>query len=64
MTTKQLQPGTLVRFHPIIGGKDDGKTYTIRQLGKLGHGEVVAWLDGKSGCVSLKALSLAPVPVS
>ena len=45
-----------VRFHPIIGGKHDGKLYTVRATGQLGRRDV-AWLEEKSGCVAVEALS-------
>lgn len=49
--------GDIVRYHPIIGEGHDGRLYTVRDIGALGHGEIVAWLNGKPGCVALKALS-------
>jgi hypothetical protein len=48
-----------VHYHPFIGGDHDGKTYRIRHVGELDSGEEVAWLEGKAGCVSAKALSPA-----
>lgn len=54
---KEIKTGQRVRFHPIIGGKHDGKIYTVRQLGRLGDGRYVAWLNEKSGCVAIDALS-------
>ena len=51
--------GQIVRFHPIIGLKHDGKRYQIRALGAMyGGGPTVAWLVGKSGAVALEALSV------
>ena len=47
-----------VRYHPVIGGPDDGKTYTIRGIGCLPGNRHVAWLIGKVGYVSVEALSL------
>ena len=49
--------GDQVHFHPIIGGPDDGKVYTIRGIGCLPGNREVAWLVGKAACVSLEALS-------
>jgi hypothetical protein len=56
LSQQTITLGMRVRFHPIIGGKDDGKTYTVRALGEV-CGQQVAWLNGFSGCVALKALS-------
>jgi hypothetical protein len=50
--------GDPVRFHPVIGGNHDGRTYHIKGFTDLGHGERCAFLDGVSGCVSLRALSV------
>lgn len=49
--------GELVRYHPIIGGDHDGKLYEITAIDTLPSRRRVAWLKGKSGCVSLRALS-------
>jgi len=56
--TIDFKVGMTVLYHPIIGGEPDYWPYTIRHIAKLGHGESVAWLTGKSGCVVLSALSL------
>lgn len=53
----KIEPGMKVRFHPIVGGRHDGNVYTVSSVGQLGHGEEVAWLEGKRGCVALRALS-------
>ena len=50
------QKGSIVKYSPIIGGPPDGKLYTVREVGEL-HGRAVAWLSGKSGCVSVAALT-------
>lgn len=60
MRLEQLTVGQRVRFHPIIGGRHDGNLYLVRALGEL-HGCAVAWLEGKAGCVDVRALS-APRP--
>lgn len=49
-------PGSRVYYHPIIGESNDGKVYTVTDLGNLG-GRPVAWLKGKSGCVSIDSLT-------
>lgn len=48
--------GQMVYYHPIIGREHTGVKYKIRALGNL-HGEPVAWLEGKSGFVAVRALS-------
>ena len=55
-----IKVGDLVRYHPIIGGPDDGRYYTVSDVGVLAGDQMVAWLQGKSGCVSLAALSKKP----
>ena len=50
--------GDRVRYHPnVYASQHDGSLYVIAALDDLGHGENVAWLHGKSGCVPLKCLS-------
>lgn len=56
-----VEPGDIVRYHPIIGGPQSDETYRVKELGRLGHGEVVAWLHGKVGCVSLDALTFVKI---
>lgn len=53
----QLSLGMKVRFHPIIGGKHDGNLYTVVHIGEV-EGQRVAWIEGKRGCVDVRALSL------
>lgn len=54
-----MNVGDSVRYHPIIGRADDGRTYEVRALGEISDGRPVAWLVGKAGCVALNALSKA-----
>lgn len=55
---KQVTPGQLVRYHPIIGEDHDGKVYTVREMGNIPSARrPVAWLFEKRGCVMLEALS-------
>lgn len=49
--------GQRVRYSPVVGGKHDGRIYTIAITGYLSDGTPVAWLNGKPGCVSLEALA-------
>ena len=51
-------PNSMVRYHPIIGGPNDGKTYTVTDIGHAG-GRTVVWLKGNAGCVALEAISKA-----
>ena len=52
----QVEKGSVVKYSPIIGGRSDGKLYTVREVGEL-NGRPVAWLSGKSGCVTVDALT-------
>lgn len=56
MTAEEVKEGMAVHYHPIIGGKHDGREYTVVRVGNL-FGRPVAWLAGKSGCVTTDALS-------
>ena len=62
MKVSEICIGMQVRFHPIIGGNHDQNLYRVTALGVL-HGQEVAWLEGKAGCVDLRALSV-PVGLS
>lgn len=57
MNAQDISVGMKVRFHPLIGGRHDGGLYTVRAVGELVPGVDVAWLDGKAGCLDLRALS-------
>lgn len=57
MKQRDVKVGMLVRYHPIVGGRHDQNLYRVRDIGAIA-GIPVAWLDGKSGCVSVDALSL------
>ena len=57
-----MKVGDVVFYHPIIGRKHTGVKHEIQNIGKLGS-EDVAWISGKSGCVSMEALSLAHADV-
>jgi len=58
----QIKAGDRVRYHPVIGGPDDGRDYVVAGRGQLGNGYPVAYLEGKSGCVSMRALTLGDPP--
>lgn len=52
-----IKAGDKVQFSPIIGGKFNPWVYTVVRVCEIPScKEPVAWLDGKAGCVSLKAL--------
>lgn len=56
MTVEDLQVGMAVRFHPIVGGKHDGRVYTVLSVGER-FGRPIAHLKGKPGCALVAALS-------
>ncbi len=60
--TPAFKVGDLVHYHPIIGEAHDGKLYEVHAVNPDlgGSGQAVAWLVGKSGCVSMAALTAAP----
>lgn len=58
MKTTSIKVGDDVWYSPIIGRRHDGKVYTVKSIGTVGGGELVAWLFGKSGCVAIEALAL------
>lgn len=57
MRLQDVKVGTMVRFHPIIGGKHDQDLYHVLATDRL-HGRAAAWFDGKSDCVDVRALSV------
>ena len=59
MKIEHISVGMMVRYHPVIGEGHDGETYEVRHVGKLCSGHDVVWLKGKSGCVSVDAISTA-----
>lgn len=63
METKEygFKVGDVVDYHSIIDGEVTSKAHVITDIGELGHGETVAWITNKRGCVSLKALSYASI---
>jgi len=65
MQASEIRKGDRFRYHPEIGNpKDDGKTYTVSYVGKLGNGKDVAWLKGKVGCVAIEALTKIEEPTN
>lgn len=61
----EFKVGDNVHYHPIIGEPHNGKVYRIRTIDRIPSSPApVAWLDGKSGCVCMEALSAAPCDVS
>lgn len=57
MMIQEIKKGDQVHYHPILRGPHDGKLYIVRAISVLGHGEAVAFLEGRSGCVGLRFLS-------
>lgn len=57
--TPAFNVGDLVFYHPIIGEPHTNIGYEITAIDPDlgGSGQAVAWLKGKSGCVSMAALS-------
>lgn len=47
----------IVNYHSLIGGPITSQGHKIKHIGWLSNGQAVAWLEGKSGCVSLGAIS-------
>lgn len=56
MNAWDVKKGMTVRYHPISAGKHDRCLYRVRHVGEL-CGRTVAWLEGKTGCVDVRALS-------
>lgn len=56
-----FKEGDKVNYHSFIGGPVSSTGHEIKQiqLQPNNFGEDVAWITGKSGCVSLEALSHA-----
>lgn len=54
MNASELRVGDRVRFHPGFGKRHDGKIYRIMHIFKDRHS---AWLVGKPGEVSMRALT-------
>lgn len=50
--------GDTVQYSPIIGGDFEDRFYIVRDVGLSTNDHPVAWLKGKSGYVSMKALRL------
>ena len=58
MKNNLFEPGDIVRYSPIIGERPALRTYKVSEIGRIGNNQVVAWLEGKLGCVSMDALTL------
>lgn len=61
MKKKAFNVGDRVHYHTIIGEPHDGKVYEVYAVDPNlgGSKQSVAWLKGKSGCVSQQALAAA-----
>jgi hypothetical protein len=60
MSTPDLAVGMMVRFHPIIGGKHDGRLYRVSHMDHH-RGHDLVWLAGMVATGDPRAISL-PVP--
>jgi hypothetical protein len=61
---KPLKVGDIVHYHAIIGGPITSTWHKILTLQmELDSRRNAAWITGKSGCVAVTALSLAPKPI-
>jgi hypothetical protein len=49
--------GDIVDYHSIVGGPISSHGHTVTSVGELPSGSAVAWISGKSGCVSVDALT-------
>lgn len=49
--------GDIVDYHSMIGGEATQKGMKVYAVGDMPSGEPVAWLEGKSGCVAMDALT-------
>lgn len=62
MTAKEFNAlyciGTRVNYHPIISQPEHTKTKTRSNAWTLAGGQHVVQIEGKSGCVSLDAISI------
>ena len=53
----KFKVGDIVKYHPIIGGGDDGKVYRIVSTRILWPNNPVYHLDHKRGCVAEASLT-------
>ena len=53
----EIKKGDRVNYHSVIGGPVTSSDHVVEKIGQM-CGQDVAWISDKSGCVSLKALSL------
>ncbi len=59
MNVNTINEGRLVKYHPVIGGPDDGRVYEVRAVGSITGNRMVVSLKDKIGCVAPEALSPA-----
>lgn len=57
----EFEKGDLVAYHSIIGGPITSIGHTVQSIELMpnNYGTNVAWITGKTGCVSIAALSAA-----
>ena len=54
-----MKIGDRVDYHSAIGEGITSRNHTITAMQIWSHGKEVAWITGKSGCVSVDALTLS-----
>jgi hypothetical protein len=55
-----FEPGTPVKYHPVIGQPFALPTKTRSEAWEMDSGQLVVQVEGKSGCVSLAAITIDP----
>ena len=53
---KDIKVGDIVNYHSLIGGKVTSSGHFVTAIERR-YGQWVAWITGKSACVSIRALS-------
>ena len=58
----KIKIGNKVNYHAVIGEGVTSTGHTVKAIELMpnNYGSDVAWITGKSGCVCMEALSLAP----
>lgn len=53
----EFKKGDIVDYHSVIGGPVTSEKHEVNHVGELPSSGKVAWISGKSACVSIEALS-------
>ena len=58
--SNKIEVGSVVSYHSIIGFKPSSTGHVVKliELQPNNFGDDVAWITGKSGCVSIEHLTL------